>query len=166
MKIDLTMLVLILVGTLVLGSLLGYGVSEGFSSGPRYRCKEYVDMSKYILKTECPPQPDMSLYVLKSEVPPCPPCICGCNKPCKDAGKCPPCPRPRCPPQRTPVCPACPACPEPVPMKCPRPEIIIKEKIRGGGAGWNGGNGGAGGSGDMWNVKPVVDPVYGIYGNY
>jgi hypothetical protein len=49
-------------------------------------------------------------------------------------------------------------------MKCPRPEIIIKEKIRGGA--WNGGAGAGAGGSDMWNVKPVLDPVYGIYGNY
>lgn len=152
MKIDTTTLVILLIGAVLLGSVLGYGVSEGFSSGPRYRCKEYVDMSKYILKTECPPQPDMTQYVHKSEVPPCPPCICACNKSDKDIGKCPPCPRPRCPPQRKAVCAPCPACPEPQPMRCPEPEIIIKEVRRG--------NSTAG------DFKGVLDPVYGIYGNY
>lgn len=153
MKISLTWLIIILVAAVSFGCACGYGVSEGFSSGQRYKCKEYVDMSKYMLKTECPAHPDMSKYVLKTEVPKCPPCICSCRKPCK-VGKCPPCPRPRCPPQRKAVCAPCPACPEPQPCKCPEPEIIIKEVRR------------SRGGGGINNVSPVMDPVYGIYGAY
>jgi hypothetical protein len=58
------------------------------------------DMRQYMLKSECPAPPDMSRYILKSAVPPCPPCISTCSKPCK-IGDCPPCPRPRCPPQES-----------------------------------------------------------------
>ena len=88
-------------------------------------CPPMPDMSRYMLKAECPPQPDMSKYVLKSSVPSCPPCISTCSKPCK-IGECPPCPRPRCP---TPNCPepkACPACPAVSCPACPEPKIQCK----------------------------------------
>jgi hypothetical protein len=151
MKISVTLLAILLIAAVALGCACGYGVSEGFSSGRRYKCREYVDMSKYMLKTECPAQPDMSQYVRKSDVPKCPPCICSCRKPC-NVGKCPPCPRPRCPPQRKSVCAPCPACPEPRPCKCPEPEIIIKEVRRP--------------RGNMDNVRPSMDSLYGIFGGY
>jgi len=85
-------------------------------------CPPMPDMSKYMLKTECPSQPDMSKYVLKSSVPQCPPCISTCNKPCK-IGECPPCPRPRCPVVKCPEPRACPACPEVRCAPCPEPNI-------------------------------------------
>ena len=74
------------------------------------------DMSNYMLKTECPPVPDLSKYVLKSSIPKPQPVIID-NSACKkDAGECPPCPRPRCPTVK---------CPEPTrcapPAPCPRP---------------------------------------------
>jgi hypothetical protein len=85
-------------------------------------CPPMPDMSKYMLKTECPSQPDMSKYVLKSSVPQCPPCISTCSKPCK-IGECPPCPRPRCPIVRCPEPKACPACPAAQCAPCPEPRI-------------------------------------------
>ena len=88
-------------------------------------CPPMPDMSRYMLKTECPAQPDMSKYVLKSSVPKCPPCISTCSKPCK-IGECPPCPRPRCP---TPNCPdpkPCPACPQVQVQPCPEPRVQCK----------------------------------------
>lgn len=85
-------------------------------------CPPMPDMSKYMLKTECPSQPDMSKYVLKSSVPQCPPCISTCSKPCK-IGECPPCPRPRCPTVRCPEPRACPACPAAQCAPCPEPRI-------------------------------------------
>ncbi len=88
-------------------------------------CPPLPDMSKYMLKTECPPQPDMSKYVLKSSVPACPPCISTCSKPCK-IGECPPCPRPRCPTVQCPEPKACPACPAVSCPACPEPKIQCK----------------------------------------
>lgn len=88
-------------------------------------CPPMPEMSKYMLKTECPPQPDMSKYVLKSSVPKCPPCISTCSKPCK-IGECPPCPRPRCPIVKCPEPRACPACPESRCAPCPEPDIKCK----------------------------------------
>jgi hypothetical protein len=85
-------------------------------------CPPMPDMSKYMLKTECPSQPDMSKYVLKSSVPQCPPCISTCAKPCK-IGECPPCPRPRCPVVKCPEPKACPACPAAQCAPCPEPRI-------------------------------------------
>uniref|UniRef100_A0A6C0KZH5 Uncharacterized protein n=1 Tax=viral metagenome TaxID=1070528 RepID=A0A6C0KZH5_9ZZZZ len=88
-------------------------------------CPPMPDMSRYMLKTECPNQPDMSKYVLKSSVPKCPPCISTCSKPCK-IGECPPCPRPRCP---TPNCPdpkPCPACPSVQVQPCAEPRVQCK----------------------------------------
>lgn len=88
-------------------------------------CPGIPDMSRYMLKTECPSQPDMSKYVLKSSVPKCAPCISTCSKPCK-IGECPPCPRPRCP---TPNCPEpkpCPACPDVQVLPCPDPKVQCK----------------------------------------
>ena len=88
-------------------------------------CPPMPEMSKYMLKTECPPQPDMSKYVLKSSVPKCPPCISTCSKPCK-IGECPPCPRPRCPVVKCPDPKSCPACPEARCAPCPEPDIKCK----------------------------------------
>lgn len=88
-------------------------------------CPPMPDMSKYMLKTECPPQPDMSKYVLKSSVPTCPPCISTCSKPCK-IGECPPCPRPRCPVVQCPEPKACPACPAVTCPPCAEPKIQCK----------------------------------------
>jgi hypothetical protein len=90
-------------------------------------CPPVPDMSRYMLKTECPPQPDMSKYVLKSSVPKCPPCISTCSKPCK-IGECPPCPRPRCPTVQCPEPKACPACPAAVCEPCPEPAIQCNAK--------------------------------------
>jgi hypothetical protein len=79
-------------------------------------CPACPDMSLYMLKTECPPVPDLSKYVLKSSIPKQQPVIID-NSACKkDAGECPPCPRPRCPEVK---CPAPTVCPPPAP--CPRP---------------------------------------------
>lgn len=88
-------------------------------------CPPMPDMTKYMLKTECPPQPDMSKYVLKSSVPNCPPCISTCNKPCK-IGECPPCPRPRCPIVQCPEPKSCPACPAAYCKPCPEPRVQCK----------------------------------------
>lgn len=85
-------------------------------------CPPMPDMSRYMLKAECPPQPDMSKYVLKSSVPSCPPCISTCSKPCK-IGECPPCPRPRCPTVQCPEPKACPACPAVSCPPCAEPKI-------------------------------------------
>ena len=71
MKITPLTLVMIVVIAVSVGSMIGYGVSggsEGFGT-KRYKCKEYIDMSKYMLKTECPPMPDLNDYVLKKDVP-------------------------------------------------------------------------------------------------
>jgi hypothetical protein len=151
-QLSLTAIIIILVGAVLFGTLLGYGVSEGFSDGiGRYRCKEYIDMSKYVLKTEVPPIPDMSEYIKKAEIPKCPPCVCGCSKPCR-IGKCPPCPRPRCPEPRTATCAPCPACPTPQPVTCPQSDIIVREVSRQG-AGYSG-------------AKPALSPLTGIFGNF
>jgi hypothetical protein len=152
LKMNWIHLLLILFVTLFVGMGLGYTVSEGFQSGDarRYRCREYIDMSKYMLKTECPALPNMEEYVKKSEVPPCPPCICSCSKPC-NVGKCPPCPRVRCPAERTAKCPPCPECPAVRASPCPQPEIVIKEvqTDRGG----------------PWRVRPAISPIDGIFNN-
>lgn len=147
-------LILLLVISVSVGAVIGYGASgptnEGFGT-KRYKCKEYIDMSKYMLKTECPPMPNLNDYVLKKDVPKCPPCICSCKKPC-NIGKCPPCPRPRCPPPRKCHCKPCAPCPQPVPMRCPEPEIVIKEVHK---------------KSDSWGgPRPALSPLYGIYGNY
>ena len=88
-------------------------------------CPPQPDMSKDMLKSECPAPPDMSKYVLKSAVPPCPPCISTCNKPCK-IGDCPPCPRPRCPVVQCPEPKACPPCAPVEPPRCPEPKVSCK----------------------------------------
>jgi hypothetical protein len=90
-------------------------------------CPPLPDMSKYMLKTECPPQPDMSKYVLKTSVPACPPCISTCSKPCK-IGECPPCPRPRCPVTKCPDQKPCPACPSVNVEPCPEPNVKCTAK--------------------------------------
>lgn len=88
-------------------------------------CPPQPDMSRYMLKTECPAPPDMSKYILKSAVPPCPPCISTCNKPCK-IGECPPCPRPRCPVVQCPEPKACAPCAPVEPPRCPEPQVTCK----------------------------------------
>ena len=89
-------------------------------------CPACPDLSLYMLKTECPPVPDLSKYVLKSSIPKQQPVIID-NSACrKDAGECPPCPRPRCP---TVSCPAPTVCPPAAP--CPRavcPQTTVKCK--------------------------------------
>jgi hypothetical protein len=88
-------------------------------------CPPLPDMSRYMLKSECPAPPDMSKYILKSAVPPCPPCISTCNKPCK-IGECPPCPRPRCPVVTCPEPKACAPCAPVEPPRCPEPKVTCK----------------------------------------
>ena len=88
-------------------------------------CPPQPDMSRYMLKTECPAPPDLSKYVLKSAVPPCPPCISTCNKPCK-IGECPPCPRPRCPVVECPKPKECAPCAAVEPPRCPEPHVTCK----------------------------------------
>jgi hypothetical protein len=88
-------------------------------------CPPQPDLSRYMLKTDCPAPPDMSRYILKSAVPPCPPCISTCNKPCK-IGDCPPCPRPRCPIVECPEPKACAPCAPVEPPRCPEPKVTCK----------------------------------------
>jgi hypothetical protein len=84
------------------------------------------DMKQYMLKTECPPTPDLSQYVLKSSIPKQEPVIID-NSACKkDAGECPPCPRPRCPEIKCPPPTVCPACPEAKCEPCPEPKVQCK----------------------------------------
>lgn len=78
-------------------------------------CPALPDMTRYMLKTECPPTPDLSKYVLKSSIPRQQPVIIDNSNCKKDAGECPPCPRPRCPEVKCPPAPACPTC-----APCPR----------------------------------------------
>ena len=83
---------------------------------PSCKSTSMPDITNYMLKTECPPVPDLSKYVLKSSIPKPQPVIIdnsGCKK---DAGECPPCPRPRCPIVK---CPPPEKCAPPAP--CPRP---------------------------------------------
>jgi len=91
-------------------------VSEGFQD----------DMSKYMLKTECPPVPDLSKYVLKSSIPAQQPIIIDTSADSSKCGECPPCPRPRCPEVKCPpptVCPAAAPCPR---QTCPETEVKCK----------------------------------------
>lgn len=91
-------------------------------------CKPEIDLSKYMLKTECPSVPDMSKYVLKSSIPKQTPCVCVNSKPAK-VGACPP-------PQRCPTCPPppdpkpCPACPEVIVKPCDSPKINCKAEYK------------------------------------
>ena len=78
-------------------------------------CPAVPELSNYMLKTECPPVPDLSKYVLKASIPKQQPVIIDNSACTKEAGECPPCPRPRCP---TVTCPPQVACPAPAP--CPR----------------------------------------------
>lgn len=89
-------------------------------------CPAVPELSNYMLKTECPPVPDLSKYVLKASIPKQQPVIIDNSACTKDAGECPPCPRPRCP---TTNCPPQAACPAPAP--CPRqvcPTTTVKCK--------------------------------------
>lgn len=84
------------------------------------------DMTNYMLKTECPAVPDLSKYVLKSSIPKPQPVIIDNSSCLKDAGECPPCPRPRCPEVK---CPPPTKCAPPAP--CPRavcPPTVVKCK--------------------------------------
>jgi hypothetical protein len=81
------------------------------------------DMSKYMLKTECPSVPDLSKYVLKSSIPKQAPVILDCSKCTKPSGECPPCPRARCPEVKCPepvTCAPCAPCPRAV---CPEKKV-------------------------------------------
>jgi hypothetical protein len=106
-------------------------------------CPPQPDMSRYMLKTECPAPPDMSKYVLKSAVPPCPPCISTCNKPCK-IGDCPPCPRPRCPVVTCPKPTECPPCAAVEPPRCPEPSVTCKADYK---------------PEDPWMVRPLLASI-------
>lgn len=89
-------------------------------------CPAAPELSNYMLKTECPPVPDLSKYVLKASIPKQQPVIIDNSACTKEAGECPPCPRPRCP---TMNCPPQVACPAPAP--CPRqvcPTATVKCK--------------------------------------
>jgi hypothetical protein len=89
-------------------------------------CPATPDLTNYMLKTECPPVPDLSKYVLKASIPKQQPVIIDNSACTKEAGECPPCPRPRCP---TVNCPPQVACPVPAP--CPRtvcPTTTVKCK--------------------------------------
>lgn len=95
------------------------------------------DMSNYMLKTECPPVPDLSKYVLKSSIPKPQPVIVDNSSCMKDAGECPPCPRPRCPEVKCPVPTKCappapcprPVCP-PTVVKCKSEESNVGSTVR------------------------------------
>jgi hypothetical protein len=106
-------------------------------------CPPQPDMSRYMLKTECPAPPDMSKYILKSAVPPCPPCIATCNKPCK-IGECPPCPVVRCPVVECPKPTACPPCAAVEPPRCPEPKVSCKAKYE---------------PEDPWMVRPLLASI-------
>ena len=80
----------------------------------------------YMLKTECPPAVDLSHYVLKSSIPKPEPIIIDNSSCNKNAGECPPCPRPRCPEVKCPGPVSCPACPPCARSKCP--EKVVKCK--------------------------------------
>lgn len=119
----------------------GYFYNESSSSNPtagdldlsKYVLKSQLqpatptpDMSNYMMKTECPPVPDLSKYVLKSSIPKPQPVIIDNSSCQKDAGECPPCPRPRCPVVKCPKPEAC-----PVAAPCPRvecPKTVVKCK--------------------------------------
>lgn len=109
-------------------------------------CPPQPDMSRYMLKSECPAPPDMSRYVLKSAVPPCPPCISTCNKPCK-IGECPPCPRPRCPVVTCPEPKSCPPCAPVEPPRCPEPHVTCKAKYE---------------PEQPWLVRPLLSSITGM----
>ena len=109
-------------------------------------CPPQPDMSRYMLKTECPAPPDMSKYILKSAVPPCPPCISTCNKPCK-IGECPPCPVPRCPVVECPPPTTCPPCAAVEPPRCPEPKVSCKAKYE---------------PEEAWMVRPLLASISGM----
>jgi hypothetical protein len=109
-------------------------------------CPPQPDLSRYMLKTECPAPPDMSRYVLKSAVPPCPPCISTCNKPCK-IGDCPPCPRPRCPVVTCPEPKSCPPCAPVEPPRCPEPKVHCKANYE---------------PEEPWMVRPLLASISGM----
>ena len=109
-------------------------------------CPPQPDLSRYMLKSECPAPPDMSKYILKSAVPPCPPCISTCNKPCK-IGECPPCPRPRCPVVQCPEPKACPPCAPVEPPRCPEPKVTCKAKYE---------------PEEPWLVRPLLSTISNV----
>jgi hypothetical protein len=108
-------------------------------------CPPLPDMSRYMLKSECPAPPDMSKYILKSAVPPCPPCISTCNKPCR-IGACPPCPRPRCPTVECPPQKECPPCAAVEPPRCPEPKVSCKADYK---------------PEEPWMVRPLLATISG-----
>jgi len=109
-------------------------------------CPPQPDLSRYMLKTDCPAPPDMSRYILKSAVPPCPPCISTCNKPCK-IGDCPPCPRPRCPVVTCPEPKSCPPCAPVEPPRCPEPKVHCKADYK---------------PDEPWMVRPLLASISGM----
>jgi len=149
MRLTNIQIALIVLISVVLGYLIKSTMKEGFQNSdlttttcpdcpPMPDMSKYVlkssippcptcpDLSMYMLKTECPPSPDLSQYVLKSSIPKPEPIIIDNSSCNKNAGECPPCPRPRCPEVKCPgpvTCPACPPCPRP---SCP--EKIVKCK--------------------------------------
>jgi hypothetical protein len=106
-------------------------------------CPPQPDMTRYMLKSECPAPPDMSKYILKSAVPPCPPCIATCNKPCK-IGECPPCPVQRCPVVTCPPPTTCPPCAAVEPPRCPEPQVSCKAKYE---------------PEEPWMVRPLLSSI-------
>jgi hypothetical protein len=106
-------------------------------------CPPQPDMSRYMLKSDCPAPPDMSKYVLKSSVPVCPPCVSTCNKPCK-IGDCPPCPRPRCPVVQCPEPKSCPPCAPVEPPRCPEPHVTCKARYE---------------PEEQWMVRPLLSSI-------
>jgi len=137
-RILLALAVLILGVGFGLGKYLGGSSLEGFTeegmsgipqcSKCKKRASKCACTPKGMARLICPPcqAPDLSKYVLKSSIPKQQPVIID-NSACKkDAGECPPCPRPRCP---TVTCPPQVACPAPAP--CPRtvcPTTTVKCK--------------------------------------
>ena len=110
-------------------------------------CLPQPDMSRYMLKSDCPAPPDMSRYILKSAVPPCPPCISTCNKPCK-IGECPPCPRPRCPVVTCPEPKSCAPCAVVEPPRCPDPKVSCKADYQP--------------DNEPWMVRPLLASISGM----
>jgi hypothetical protein len=120
------------------GSKAAAAAASGSASCPQIDYSKYVlrstipppvvcpDMSKYMLKTECPSVPDLSKYVLKSSIPKQAPIILDCSKCQKPKGECPPCPRARCPEVKCPEpveCAPCAPCPR---ATCPEKTIRCK----------------------------------------
>ena len=134
--IKLTPQILLALAVLIFGVGMGMGKylggrslgAEGFTASSLSgvpvcsACSQSQDgckcTPKGMARLICPPcrEPDMSKYVLKSSIPKQQPVIIDNSSCTKEAGECPPCPRPRCPEVK---CPAPTVCPAPAP--CPRP---------------------------------------------